>query len=39
MEKKVMTVKQMANYLGVHVDTIYRMARANEIPHFRLRSN
>ncbi|RDW17098.1 DNA-binding protein [Oceanobacillus arenosus] len=38
MEIKTMTVKEMAAYLGVHLDTVYKMARANEIPHFRLRS-
>jgi len=38
MERKTMTVKEMATYLGVHLDTVYKMARANEIPHFRLRS-
>ncbi|RDW16716.1 helix-turn-helix domain-containing protein [Oceanobacillus chungangensis] len=38
MERKTMTVKEMASYLGVHLDTVYKMARSNEIPHFRLRS-
>ena len=38
MERKSMTVKEMASYLGVHLDTVYKMARANEIPHFRIRS-
>jgi len=38
MERKPMTVKEMALYLGVHLDTVYKMARANEIPHYRLRS-
>jgi len=31
------TVKQAADYLGVHQDTIYTMVRQKEIPHFRLR--
>ncbi|GAB3053396.1 helix-turn-helix domain-containing protein [Virgibacillus ainsalahensis] len=38
MERKSMTVKEMASYLGVHLDTVYKMARSNEIPHFRIRS-
>ncbi|WP_156289858.1 helix-turn-helix domain-containing protein [Oceanobacillus salinisoli] len=37
MERKTMTVKEMAAYLGVHLDTVYKMARLNEIPHFRIR--
>ncbi|WP_164219306.1 helix-turn-helix domain-containing protein [Virgibacillus sp. YIM 98842] len=31
------TVKDAAEYLGVHTDTIYTMVRQKEIPHFRLR--
>ena len=38
MERKLMSVKEMASYLGVHLDTVYKMARANEIPHFRISS-
>lgn len=30
-------VKEAANYLGVHTDTIYKMVREKEIPHYRLR--
>ncbi|MEC5425736.1 helix-turn-helix domain-containing protein [Virgibacillus sp. C22-A2] len=37
MEFKPMTVKELAGYLGVHTDTIYKMARQNELPHFRVR--
>ncbi|WP_217587485.1 helix-turn-helix domain-containing protein [Lentibacillus saliphilus] len=37
MERKSMTVKEIATYLGVHTDTIYKMAKENEIPHFRVR--
>lgn len=33
-----MTVKETADYLGISVDTIYRMARAGELPHFKIRS-
>ena len=34
---EVMTAKELAEYLDVHLDTIYRMARKKEIPHFRIR--
>jgi excisionase family DNA binding protein len=37
MERKSMAVKEMASYLGVHRDTVYKMVRAGEIPHYRLR--
>lgn len=33
-----MTVKQTAEYLDVSVDTVYRMARAGDLPHFKIRS-
>ncbi|GAA0472731.1 helix-turn-helix domain-containing protein [Alkalibacillus silvisoli] len=32
-----MTAQETADYLGVCLDTIYRMARKNEIPHARIR--
>jgi len=32
-----MTVAHAADYLGVHTDTIYKMVKQKEIPHFRLR--
>lgn len=32
MEKKVLTVKEVAEYLGVHVDVVFRMVRLN--PYF-----
>lgn len=31
------TVKEAAEYLGVSVDSIYKMVREKEIPHFRIR--
>ncbi|GAB3799005.1 helix-turn-helix domain-containing protein [Virgibacillus kimchii] len=37
MKRKSMTVKEMAAYLGIHRDTVYKMVRAGEIPHYRLR--
>lgn len=33
-----MTVKEAAEYLRVHPDTIYTMVRRKEIPHYRVRS-
>lgn len=38
MEKKSMTVKDMAAYLGVHKDTLYKMVKQHDIPHFRIGS-
>lgn len=35
--KKTLTVLEVAEYLGVHQDTIYTMVRKDEIPHFRVR--
>ncbi|BCJ86499.1 helix-turn-helix domain-containing protein [Effusibacillus dendaii] len=35
--KSTMTVNEAAEYLGVHVDTIYTMVREKQIPHVRLR--
>lgn len=36
--KDTMSVKQTAEYLGCCSDTVYTMARKNEIPHFKVRS-
>lgn len=33
-----MTTKEAAEYLGVSVDTVYRMARAGELPCYKIRS-
>ncbi|MDL4842505.1 helix-turn-helix domain-containing protein [Aquibacillus rhizosphaerae] len=38
MERKTMTVKEVAEYLGVHTDSIYLMVRDNEVPHFKIRA-
>lgn len=35
---KAMNVKETAAYLEISVDTIYRMARSGELPHFKIRS-
>ncbi|OLN23873.1 DNA-binding protein [Domibacillus antri] len=38
MENQTWTVKQVADYLRVHPDTIYTMVKEKQIPHFRVRS-
>ncbi|MBO1515682.1 helix-turn-helix domain-containing protein [Metabacillus bambusae] len=37
MANKKLTVQGVAEYLGVHPDTIYNMVREKQIPHFRVR--
>ncbi|WP_338788770.1 helix-turn-helix domain-containing protein [Metabacillus sp. FJAT-53654] len=37
MPNKKLTVQGVADYLGVHPDTIYNMVREKQIPHFRVR--
>jgi len=37
MERKTLTVQEVADYLGVHQDTVYTMVRQKQIPHFRIR--
>jgi excisionase family DNA binding protein len=37
MERKTLTVQEIAEHLGVHRDTIYTMVRQKQIPHFRIR--
>jgi len=32
-----MTAQEAADYIGVHKETIYVMARKKEIPHIRIR--
>ena len=32
------TPKEVAEYLGVSTDVVYKMVREKEIPHFRVRS-
>lgn len=36
-QRATMTVKEVADYIGVHADTIYTMVRQKEIPHFKVR--
>lgn len=37
MANKKLTVQGVAEYLGVHPDTVYTMVKKNQIPHFRVR--
>jgi len=37
MKRIMMSVKEVAVYLGVSVTTIYTMARKSEIPHIKVR--
>jgi excisionase family DNA binding protein len=36
MQRQTLTVKEVANYLGVHTDTIYTMVKANQVPHLKV---
>ena len=38
-DDKVMTVREVAEYLHVHPSTIYRLLRKREIPAFRVGSD
>ncbi|WP_088033469.1 helix-turn-helix domain-containing protein [Evansella clarkii] len=38
MQRQTMTVKEVADYIGVHTDTIYTMVREKQIPHLRVRA-
>ncbi|MBU9711111.1 helix-turn-helix domain-containing protein [Evansella tamaricis] len=38
MQRKTMTVQEIADYLGVSRDTIYKMVQKKEIPHIRIRT-
>jgi excisionase family DNA binding protein len=35
--RRTLKVQEVAEYLGVHQDTIYNMVKQKEIPHFRVR--
>lgn len=37
--KKVMTIKEVAEYLGVHTATIYKYAQNGSIPAFKIGSD
>ena len=36
MIKKVMTIKDVANYLDLHIMTIYKLVREGKIPAFKI---
>lgn len=38
IERTTLNTNEMAEYLGVSVDMIYKMARERSIPHFRIGS-
>ncbi|HBG60564.1 MAG: hypothetical protein A2243_04675 [Omnitrophica WOR_2 bacterium RIFOXYA2_FULL_38_17] len=38
-KKNVMNIKQVAEYLGVHVSTVYKYAQEGTIPAFKIGSD
>lgn len=36
-QRKTLTAQEVADYIGVHLDTIYTMVKQKQIPHFRVR--
>lgn len=38
LERQTITVKELANYLGVHTDTIYAMVKQKQIPHLKIQN-
>ena len=38
-EKAVMTIKDVAQYLGVHASTIYKYAQEGKLPAFKIGSD
>lgn len=38
IQRRTMTVHEVADYLGVHHSTIYKLVRKKEIPHIRVGS-
>lgn len=37
MKRKTLTVHEVADYIGVSIDTIYTMVREKQIPYVRVR--
>ncbi|MBN6889938.1 excisionase family DNA binding protein [Cytobacillus horneckiae] len=37
MKRKTLTAQEIAEYIGVSIDTIYTMVREKQIPHVRVR--
>ena len=38
-EKKVMNIKEVAEYLGIHTSTVYKYAQNGRIPAFKIGSD
>lgn len=38
LERQTVTVKEVANYLGVHTDTIYAMVKQKQLPHLKVQN-
>lgn len=39
LSRKVMTVKELADYLALHPSTVYRLLKLRQIPGFRVGSD
>ncbi len=37
MQRHTLTAKETAQYIGIHIDTLYDMVRKKEIPHVKVR--
>lgn len=37
LNRKTLTAQEVADYIGVCIDTIYTMVREKQIPHLRVR--
>ncbi|ASN05788.1 helix-turn-helix domain-containing protein [Virgibacillus necropolis] len=37
MERQTLTVREVADYLGLHTDIIYAMVKEKQIPHLKIR--
>lgn len=35
-DEKVMNVKEVAQYLGIHISTVYKFAQQKKIPAFKI---
>ena len=36
MEKRMMSVQDVAEYFGLHKDTIYDLVKEDKLPHFKV---
>lgn len=37
MKQRTLAPKEAAEYIGIHVETLYKMVRQKQIPHIRIR--